>query len=104
MRYCKDCEHYEIGEKGPPICARFKKTFIISEHPVYGPRIGFSAPDCAIARDENGQCGPQARFFAARYASPAWYEERESKLSELRAKLEPSPSKSLWARLREIFA
>lgn len=112
MRYCKDCKHFELptytGNGGRPYCARFKKTFTSSEHPVFGPTVNYSAPECEVARGEGGQCGPQARFWVPRDGTQAWYDLREAErdkiVREAREELAPLNRKSVWQWFRELFA
>lgn len=105
MRYCRDCEHFDnaAAPTRPPVCGRFKKTFVASESPVYGPTTQFSAPDCATARAEGGQCGPKGRFFVARPGTAPWLEEREKKREEIFAEvheeLEPTRKTGLFERI-----
>jgi hypothetical protein len=109
MRYCKDCEHFDplaaVGRE--PVCTRFKREFVLSEDPVRGPRMGFSAPDCAVARGEKGQCGPQARFYVSRPGTDVWMAEREAKKEVLtrhaNGELTPLSGPSLWQRIVSLF-
>lgn len=103
MRYCKDCEHFNLAAQPGrnPYCGRFKREFTAGEHPVYGPRIEFSAPECAVARGEGGQCGTQARFYKARSGSEAWLAEREVTKAQVFAEAheELEPARRPWWRL-----
>jgi hypothetical protein len=104
MRYCKDCEHFASGtaEYRAPFCQRFKREFVVSESPVFGPRKEFSAPECVVARAEKGQCGPQARFYVARSGTEAWMMERElarqAIAKEAQEELAPLRRDSWWQR------
>lgn len=53
MRICKDCQHYQAEPDGNPTCGA-ARSLVSGE---------FLNPRCYDARDDKGQCGPEALLF-----------------------------------------
>ena len=88
MKYCKDCRHHydglAFGLIEHPGCRRFSYTEE-REDPVHGIQSFPHWESCRKMREDDGQCGPEARAFEAR-------------------RIEPPKKPTLWQRLTDGWA
>lgn len=110
---CMDCKHVRIVDRGP-VCMRFGKEFQSGFDPVYGPRMNLSAPDCKVARAEDGQCGPTGRSFKPRPGTAAYDDFVQEELDKIDRQQRadagriiitepPQDTRPWWRRLLEAF-
>lgn len=68
MKACIECKHLSTVNMidNQPRCARFGK-YTERFDLVYGTIRNLAAPDCRVARAQDGQCGPHARSFESKY-------------------------------------